>query len=492
MKSRACGAGRLISVLFGVLLSLAAQQDALVQHYQKAREAQAAHDYPSAIRHYERIVAIRPDLAEAFANLGALYYEVGQREKANTVLRKALALKPGLAGPYFFLGALAFKEHNYKEALPFLEKAQEVDPENALVELYLGYAYFGQSKYREAILPLQRAAWRGEGRTDALYHLSKAYAHLSKEAFEKLREKYPDSPFLSLARAHFFEAQGNVEEAKTEYDRLIQKHPQASSLKKRRAWLEKRTAESGVPPALLEGAAVDSTVYLYEPPSRIEDEITKYQGMVAVLDKQTESAERLYEKAEIYQILSYLSSLWVFQSDPDSYRSYQLKGELLEAQGKTDEAIAAYTKAVELQPRLEGVHFSIGNLYWVGAKMDEALGHLEKELALNPNHPQAHYEIGDILYTQGKLPEAARHFSEALKLDPNMVDAYLASERILEQDGKLAAALLQLQKVTKIAPSNPAPYYRMSVIYRKLGKPADAEEALKRFQKLKAAQPAEN
>lgn len=479
-------------VWLGLLLGLAAQQDALVQHYQKAQEAQAAHDYPTAIRHYERIVALRPDLAEAFANLGALYYEVGQREKANTVLRKALALKPGLTGPYFFLGALAVKSHNYKDALRYLEKAQELEPENPLVELYLGYAYFGQSQYREAISPLQRAAWRGESRTDALYHLSKAYAHLSKGGFERLREKYAASPFLSLARAHFFEAQGNVQEAKAEYDRLIQKSPQASSLKARRDWLEKRPAESGVPPALMDGAAVDSTVYLYEPPTRIEDEITKYQGMAAVLDKQSESAERLYERAEVYQILAYLSSLWVFQSDSDSYRSHQLKGELLEAQGKTDEAIAAYSKAIQLQPRLEGVHFSIGNLYWVGAKMEEALGHLEQELVLNPNHPQAHYEIGDILYTQGKLPEAARHFSEALKLDPNMVDAYLASERILEQDGKLAAALEQLRKVTKIAPSNAAPYYRMSVIYRKLGKAAEAEDALKMFQKLKAAQPAEN
>ncbi|MBC8164820.1 MAG: tetratricopeptide repeat protein, partial [Bryobacteraceae bacterium] len=465
------------------------------QHYQKAQHAQAARDYPTAIHHYERIVVLRPDLGEAFANLGALYYEVGDRDKANSVLKKALALKPDLAGPWFFLGALAVKSHNYGEALRYLEKAQRLDPDNLLVQLYLGYGYFGQSKHREAIPPLQRATALSESRTDALYHLSKAYAQLSGEAIERLRKTHPHSPFLSLARAHYHEVQGKFNEAKAEYDRLIQQHPQASGLKQRRAWLDREGSESTPPPALMEGATTDSTIYFYEPPptSRILDEMEKHQAAAMGLDSDTtQSPDQLFQMAEVYRILSFLSSLWVVQSDADSYRSHQLQGELLEAQGKTEQAIAAYLKAAELQPRLEGVHFSIGNLYWVGEKADDAMSHLQKELALNANHPQAHYEIGDILYAQSKLPEAARHFSEALRLDPNMVDAHLAAGRILEQGGQFAVALEHLRKAIKIAPDNPTPHYRMSVIYRRLGKTAEAELARRTFQKLKAEQPAEN
>lgn len=461
-------------------------------HYQKAQQAQAALDYKAAIHHYERIVAMRPDLAEAFSNLGALYYEVGQREHANAVLKKALALKPGLAGPHFFLGALAVKSRDYTAALRYLETAQRLDPNNLLVQLYLGYAYFGHSKFRDAVPRLQRALALNESRTDALYHLSKAYAQLSKDGFEQLRKSHPDSPYLSLARAHFFEAQGNLEDAKAEYDRLIQQNPGTAGLKQRRAWLEERSADSRPPAALLDGASIDSTVYLYEPPSSALDEVAKYQSMAESLDKGLESPEQLYGRAEVYQILSYLSSLGVLQSDPESYRAQQFKGELLEAQGKPKEAIEAYSKAVQLQPKLEGVHFSIGNLYWVGGELEQALVHLQKEIALNPNHPQAHYEIGDILYTQGKVPDASRHFSAALKLDPKMVDAHLAMERILEQGGKLTEALEQLRKVVEIAPANPAPLYRMSVIYRRLGKAAEAEKARLAFQKLKAAEPAQN
>ncbi|MBC8166924.1 MAG: tetratricopeptide repeat protein, partial [Bryobacteraceae bacterium] len=99
------GAARLFCWLLWLPVAFA-QQDSLLQHYQKAQHAQAARDYPTAIHHYERIVVLRPDLGEAFANLGALYYEVGERDKANSVLKKALALKPDLAGPWFFLGAL--------------------------------------------------------------------------------------------------------------------------------------------------------------------------------------------------------------------------------------------------------------------------------------------------------------------------------------------------------------------------------------------------
>ncbi len=493
MKSHASVPARLfLCAALGGLAHASGQQDALSQHYRKAQQAQAARDYTNAIHHYERIIALRPDLAEAFANLGSLYYEVGEGVKANAVLKKAVALKPGLAGPHFFLGALAFKARNYRDALRYLEKAQDLDPDNLLVQLYLGYAYFGQSKYKDAVPPLQRASALSESSTDAFYHLSKAYAQLSKDAVQRLRETYPDSAFLSLARAHYLEAQGDSE-AKAEYDRLIQRFPHAAGLKARRAWLDSQPPDSNPPPALFEGATIDSTVYLYSPPlgGRILQEIERHQGIARKLEKEPESAERMYGLAEVHQILSYLSSLWVFHSGPESHRSHQLKGEFLEAQGKTDEAIAAYLKAIEIQPRLEGVHFSIGNLYWVGGKMEEALAHLRKEIALNANHPQALYEIGDILYGQGNIQEAERHFSASLKIDETMVDAHLALSKILEQQGQLARALEHLRKITKIAPSDPTPHYRMSVIYRKLGKTAEDQQARQMFQKLKAAQPAD-
>src|SRR5215831_10282127 len=76
--------------------------------YEQARTAEAAGDIRTAEEKYERIVSLRPDIAEAYANLGRLYYQQQQLEQAAHCLKKAIELKPHLAGPYFFLGVMAF------------------------------------------------------------------------------------------------------------------------------------------------------------------------------------------------------------------------------------------------------------------------------------------------------------------------------------------------------------------------------------------------
>ena len=53
-----------------MLLAYPAQEDSLRKLYDQARRAQAAGDLKCATQKYERMVALRPDLGEAYANLG--------------------------------------------------------------------------------------------------------------------------------------------------------------------------------------------------------------------------------------------------------------------------------------------------------------------------------------------------------------------------------------------------------------------------------------
>ena len=53
-----------------MLLAYPSQEDALRNLYDQARRAQAAGDLKCATQKYERMVALRPDLGEAYANLG--------------------------------------------------------------------------------------------------------------------------------------------------------------------------------------------------------------------------------------------------------------------------------------------------------------------------------------------------------------------------------------------------------------------------------------
>src|SRR5580700_3073953 len=62
--------------------------------YEQARAAEAAGDLKTAEERYERIVSLRPDLAEAYANLGRLYFQQQQWDQATRCLSEAIKLKP--------------------------------------------------------------------------------------------------------------------------------------------------------------------------------------------------------------------------------------------------------------------------------------------------------------------------------------------------------------------------------------------------------------
>ena len=233
--------------------------------------------------------------------------------------------------------------------------------------------------------------------------------------------------------------------------------------------------------------------FLYNPPTSddLAKEFRRLQSRLRELAKQDDqSGKKLYLLGEGYQVVSYLASLSLFESGPNSHRAHQLKGEHYEANGENDEAIREYRRALELKPDLRELHFWIGNLYWKRDRLEEALPELQEEIALNPNHPEALYEIGDILFAQGNLEAAEKYFLKSLRAKATAVETRLALEKIYTNWGQYDKALAQLRDAAEIAPEDSTPHYRMWVIYRRLGKTEEASAAVNTFTKLKAQEDA--
>ena len=466
--------------------------DALADLYKEARQAQLAGDLKTATENYKRIVALRPDMAEAHANLGVLFYQQKQWEPALKAFKKAIQLKPDLAGPYFFLGVLSFNSRNYTEASRYLEKAEAQDPSNFAIQLYSGYNHYARADYLNATRHFEKAVSLDGSDLDAVYHLSKSYSHLSRKFFDDLHKTYRDSFQTNLARAHFYEAEQNWEAAREEYSHALEKRPDSGRLRQRLDWVSQKASGASVVPleAGPGSAAIDGSIaFFYAPPTgaKIREEVQRHQEQIQTAQKQNEnSPDRLFALAEGYQVLSYLTSLWVFETEPNSYRAHQLKGQYFEALNKDEQAIQEYRRSLAIKPDLQNVHFSIGNLLWTRSRSDEALVELQEEIKLDPNHPQAHYEIGDILYGQGKLAEAETHLLKAVKLEPSMIEAHVALERLYTNQEQLTKALYHLGKAVEIDPEDSTPHYRLSVLYRKLGRIQEAEKEMQLFEKTKA------
>lgn len=459
--------------------------DAVLKLYQEAKAAEQNSQYAQAAQSYERIVAIRPDMAEAHANLGNLYYVQGKYDQAQRSFRTAVKLKPQLAGPHFFLGVLAFRSRDWQGALTQLTKAAELEPANPLVQLQLGFTRYASGDYQSAIQHMEAVIQADSQNEDAWYHLSKLYGQMSRRYFDQLQLKWPDSYQTHLARAHFYEGQNSWQEASQEYQKA-QAAKTAIDLSARLKYVEARSAGQQPAWSPVNEEVDGSTRFLHQPPEmgKVLEEFRNRQEKLVKTGTEA-SAERLYLLAEEYQLLSYLSASWLLGTSPDSYRAHQLKGQSLEAAGRNEEAIAEYRAALAKKSDLQTVHFAIGSIHWRGGQLDEALPELKAELEISPNDPQAHYEIADILLTQGELDAAATHYLACLQYAPETVEAHLALERIYTTKGQPQRALQHLLKAASVAPNDPTPHYRLWRLYRKLGKTAEAERERKRFEELK-------
>jgi tetratricopeptide (TPR) repeat protein len=470
------------------IVSGALSQDDLAGLYSEAQQAQAAGDLRTATSKYEAIVRLRPQMAEAYANLGNLYYQQGQTDRAKAAYLKAIRIKPELGGPYFFLGVIAFGEHDYPAALRHLQRAQALQPSSVLVHSYLGYTQYAGSAFREAAEELEKAAALDWTDIDVLYHLSKSYGHLARDSSAELQRQFSDSAYTILARAHLHESRDDWKAASEQYRLALEKMPDNKRLQEKVQWTQAKAAGAPASNPGTEDELIDaSLMYRDASPSEVKLKIVRSQSKLQELLRRPKSDKNMYLIAEAYQVLSFLTSLAVFEADPDSYRAHELRAQLFEESKNDEGAIEEYRNVLKRKPGLQNIHFAIGSLYWKQQRFEEARPELEAELRINPNHPQALYELGDLLAFHGEAQIAEKYFLQALKLEPGMVEAHFALEKIYTQTGRFDKSLEHLQKALHADASDPTAHYRLALVYRKLGRNQDADRELAIFSQKQAA-----
>jgi tetratricopeptide (TPR) repeat protein len=125
-------------------------------------------------------------------------------------------------------------------------------------------------------------------------------------------------------------------------------------------------------------------------------------------------------------------------------------GQLLEGEGRSEEAVAAYYEALRLDPTRDGVRAKLGDLLLVLGRPEEALGVLEKASAQSQEDmgPEIHVLMGRALERRGDLEGAAAQYQTALTLWPDFPEAHgnlgllrVRQERLSEAEPHLRRAL---------------------------------------------------
>jgi tetratricopeptide (TPR) repeat protein len=126
--------------------------DAAYPHYLRAKVSTAAGDTAQAVAHLEAAVALRPDFAEAWSDLGDARNHLGDDAGALAALERAVALAPEDAVAQTRLGAKYLEQGKAKMAAEHLREAARLDPKNQST------LYSLQRALREAGQPDQAGA----------------------------------------------------------------------------------------------------------------------------------------------------------------------------------------------------------------------------------------------------------------------------------------------------------------------------------------------
>lgn len=177
----------------------------LKQHVEAGLAAKRAGDLDKAIQEFQKVAELVPGLAAAQMNLGAAYYDKKDYGHAIPPLRKALEINAGLPGAHELLGGALLAQGFAAESIPHLEKAR--------ADALLGVALLEVGRAREAVDKLEVVLEKRPDDPDLLYYLGQAHGQLSRQAFDVLITKNPESARAEQVRGDADLAAGNRESA---------------------------------------------------------------------------------------------------------------------------------------------------------------------------------------------------------------------------------------------------------------------------------------
>jgi tetratricopeptide (TPR) repeat protein len=157
---------------------------------------------------------------------------------------------------------------------------------------------------------------------------------------------------------------------------------------------------------------------------------------------------------------------------PEAYRQFNAHafytlGQYLSSQKKDDEAIAAYTKAIDFDPKHAWAYYRRGNVYAERGDNARSLADFIKVTELDPVNIYGHFNAACFCSLEGKLPESLAALDSAMKAGYRKFDK-IATDTDLEKVRARPefAALIAKYKETKME-LTPSQLFQTSPVEKK-------------------------
>ena len=183
-----------------------------------------------SIRHYNKAIAIKPDYAEAYSNLGNTLQEQGNLEEAIDAYNKAIDIQPKYADAYNNLGNTLHLQGRLDKAIDAYKKALSINPSLSDAFYNMGNAFQQQGKLEEALTAYNNAIARRPDHAEAHNNMGAALREQGKltEAIESCKNALKFNPNHADAYNNMgtaLQQQDELQEAIEAYKKAVEINP---------------------------------------------------------------------------------------------------------------------------------------------------------------------------------------------------------------------------------------------------------------------------
>ncbi|MDT8318482.1 MAG: tetratricopeptide repeat protein [bacterium] len=221
------------------------------------------------------------------------------------------------------------------------------------------------------------------------------------------------------------------------------------------------------------------TTFIYNSVWRDEETLWSHAVLVSPMSyKAHNNLGEVYIKKGYFQkaIKEFDQSLSIFSIS----KTYVNRGNAFAYLGKYGEAVADYSKAIALAPKLAEAYYGVGTVYIDMKEFDRAIDSLSEAVAIDPDFEQAHNNLGNAYNHSGNLPEALNSYSRAIELNPLYAVAYKNRAYTYMSIKNYSQAIKDYKKAIELGLVSAGIYYNVGMIYSEL---RDSENAYSFYKK---------
>jgi tetratricopeptide (TPR) repeat protein len=165
------------------------------------------------------------------------------------------------------------------------------------------------------------------------------------------------------------------------------------------------------------------------------------------------------------------------------------RGARREAEGKTEDAIQHFKRALKIAPDFAMAHNSLGAAYVSKSEFADAQKELAEAIRLDRSSGGAYFNMANLMLLTSKLGQAGEYLRQGFFLEPDSAFGFFVQGSVLERTGKLPEAEASLQRALQLDPKMPRPHLELVNLYLREQRSTQAMAELHSFLQIAPKDP---